>query len=159
MRAMIYAVSPDGVIGRGGTLAWHYAGDHKRFKRLTMGGVLVMGRATFESIGKALPGRRTIVVTSRPVGAPLVEVVGSIEAALERAGDSDVWFAGGARIYDAAMSHVDLIDVTYVPDRVETQGAVFGPTIDERTFEAGPLLQHEEDPRLTRREYHRRREP
>lgn len=64
MRGMIYAVSPEGVIGVGGAIPWHHAGDLKRFKRTTMGSTVVMGRTTFESIGKALPGRQNIVVTT-----------------------------------------------------------------------------------------------
>jgi dihydrofolate reductase len=156
MRAMIWAVSPENVIGAGGTIPWRYPGDQRRFKRLTMGTTLVMGRATFDSIGKALPGRRNVVVTSRPVDAPGIECVRSIEEALARAGEGDVWFIGGARIYADAMAHVDLIDVTYVPDRVSVDGAVLAPPIDERVFEPEPLVPHEDEPSLTRRVYRRR---
>jgi dihydrofolate reductase len=157
MRGMIYAVSPDGVIGAGGTIPWRYPGDWKRFRRVTMGAVVVMGRATFESIGKPLGGRRNVVVTSRPLDVPGVEAVPSIDEALARAGDADVWFLGGARIFEEAMRHADVIDVTYVPDRVSTAGAVLAPRIDESVFEPGPLLPHEEEPALTRRVYTRRR--
>jgi dihydrofolate reductase len=86
-----------------------------------------------------------------------VEVVRSIDEALALAGEADVWFLGGARIFEEAMRHVDVIDVTYVPDRVGAAGAVLAPAIDERVFEAGPLLPHEEEPALTRRVYSRRR--
>jgi dihydrofolate reductase len=72
------------------------------------------------------------------------------------AGDADVWFIGGARIYEEAMAYVDVIDVTYVPDHVSAEGAVRAPPIDERIFEPGPLLPHEEEPGLTRRVYRRR---
>jgi dihydrofolate reductase len=157
MRGMIYAVSPEGVIGKGGTIPWRYPGDFRRFRRVTMGAVVVMGRATFDSIGKPLAGRRNVVVTSRPVDVPGVEVVRTIDEALSLAGDADVWFLGGARIFEEAMRHVDVIDVTYVPDRVAVEGAVLAPTLDERAFEAGPLLPHEEEPALTRRVYSRRR--
>ena len=66
MRGMIYAVSPEGVIGVGNRIPWRYQGDFRRFKRVTMGKTLIMGRKTFESIGHPLAGRRNIVVTSHP---------------------------------------------------------------------------------------------
>lgn len=161
MRAMIYAVSPEGVIGAYGTIPWRYPGDLRRFKRLTMGATVVMGRATFDSIGKALPGRRNIVVTSRPLAAADVEVARSVEeavaAAEARDGRGDLWFIGGAKIYEEGMRYADVIDVTYVPDRVPVEGAVYAPPIDARVFEAGPLLPHEDEPALTRRVYTRRK--
>ena len=156
MRAMILAVSPEGVIGAGGTIPWRYPGDLKRFKRLTIGSTIVMGRVTFESIGKALPGRRNVVVTRRPIEAPGVESVGTLEEALALAGDGDVWFIGGARIYEGAMAHVDVIDVTYVPDRIDALDAVLAPPIDERIFEPSPIVAHEDEPALTRRTFRRR---
>jgi dihydrofolate reductase len=116
-----------------------------------------MGWATFESIGRPLPERRNLVVTSRALDVPGVERVGSIEEALARAGDVDVWFIGGARIYEGAMPYVQSIDVTYVPDRVDAADAVRAPAIDVRIFEEGPLVVHEDDPRLTRRAYARRK--
>lgn len=156
MRGMILAVSPEGVIGVGGKIPWRHPGDMRRFKRVTMGATVIMGRATFEETGKPLPGRRNIVVTSRPLDVPGVERVGTVEEALARVGDGDVWFIGGARIYEEAMRHVDVIDVTYVPDRVDAPDAVRAPPIDERVFEPGPLLPHEDEPGLTRRVYRRR---
>lgn len=156
MRGMILAVSPEGVIGLEGKIPWRHPGDMRRFKRVTMGATVIMGRATFEETGKPLPGRRNIVVTSRALDVPGVERVASIDEALTRAGDCDVWFIGGARIYEEAMRHVDVIDVTYVPDHVDAPGAVHAPPIDERLFEPGPLLPHEDEPGLTRRVYRRR---
>lgn len=157
MRGIIYAVSADGVIGKAGTIPWHYPGDMKRFKRITMGSTVVMGRRTFESIGKALPGRRNIVVTSRPIQAPAIECVGSVSEALSLAGDADLWFIGGARLYAEALRYADCIDVVYVPDRVGPGDVVRAPTIDEQIFEAGPLLAHEDEPNLKRRLYTRKR--
>lgn len=153
---MIYAVSPEGVIGAGGTIPWRHPGDFRRFKRVTLGTTVIMGRKTFEEVGKPLPGRRNIVVTSRPLEVPGVETVRSVDEALARAGEGDVWFIGGARIYEEAMRHVDVIDVTYVPDRVAAPDAVHAPPIDERVFEPGPLVPHEDEPGLTRRLYTRR---
>lgn len=156
MRGMIYAVSPEGVIGVGGRIPWRYPGDFRRFKRLTLGSTVIMGRKTFESIGKPLPGRRNVVVTSRPLDVEGVERAATLEEAVARAGSDPVWFIGGARVYEEAMPLVDVIDVTYVPDRVDAPDAVRAPAIDERVFEPGPLLPHEDEPLLTRREYRRR---
>jgi dihydrofolate reductase len=157
MRGMIYAVSPEGIIGVGGRIPWRYPGDFRRFKRVTMGATIVMGRTTFESIGRPLPGRRNVVVTSRPLDVPGVDCVRSVDDAIALAGAGDVWFIGGARIYEEGMKHADVIDVTYVPDRVDAPDAVRAPSIDERVFEAGPLLAHEDEPSLMRRIYTRRK--
>jgi dihydrofolate reductase len=156
MRGMLFAVSPEGVIGLGGRIPWHYPGDFRRFKRLTMGKTLIMGRRTFESIGHPLPGRRNIVVTGRRLDVPGVECIPTLAEAIEAAGeDIDVWFIGGARIYEEAMPYVDVIDVTYVPDHVEGANAVYAPRIDG-TWEGGRLLPHEDEPTLKRRVFKRR---
>jgi dihydrofolate reductase len=153
---MIFAASPQGVIGVGGKIPWRYLGDWRRFKRVTMGATVVMGRTTFESIGKALPGRRNLVVTRKTIDVPGIECVRNLEEALARAGDADVWFIGGARIYEDAMKYVEVIDVTYVPDYVDGWDAVNAPPIDETIFEPGPILTHEDEPALKRRVYTRR---
>jgi dihydrofolate reductase len=157
MLGMIYAVSPDGVIGIGNKVPWHHAGDFRRFKRVTMGTTVVMGRKTFESMGKPLPGRRNVVVTRHPLDTPGIECVRSLDEALARAGAANVWLIGGARIYEEGMTLADVIDVTYVPDRVSGPDAVYAPPIDDRLFEPGPLVPHEDARGLTRRVYTRRR--
>ncbi|HEV3189275.1 MAG TPA: dihydrofolate reductase [Polyangiaceae bacterium] len=156
MRGIIFAVSPEGVIGKGGTIPWRHPGDWKRFKRVTLHTTVVMGRKTFESMGKALPERRNIVVTGRGMASPGIECVASLQEALARAGGDDVWFIGGSGIYAEAMKYADRIDVTYVPDHVDPEGAVLAPLIDESVFEAGPVIAHEDEPGLTRRVYARR---
>ena len=157
MRGMIWAQSPEGIIGAGGTIPWRYPGDLKRFKRMTLGSTIVMGRATFESMhSRALPGRRNVVVSSRAVESPGVERARSIEEALALAGEGDVWFIGGSRVYAEAMAYVDVIDVVYVPDRVDAPDAVRAPAIDEHVFEASAVVPHEDEPALTRRTYRRR---
>ncbi len=149
-------MSPDRVIGRDGHIPWRHPGDMRRFKRVTLGSTVIMGRATFEETGRPLPGRRNIVVTSRPLGVPGVECARSVDEALARVHEGDVWFIGGARVYEEAMRVVDVIDVTYVPDRPSPEGAVLAPAIDERVFEPGPVLPHEDEAELTRRIYRRR---
>ncbi len=156
MRGIIFAASPQGVIGVGNQIPWRYLGDWRRFKRLTMGSTVIMGRTTFESLGKPLPGRRNIVVTSRPLDVPGVERVRSVEEALACSGDQDVWFIGGAKIYEDAMKYADIIDVTYVPDFVDGWDAVYAPPIDESVFAPGPIEVHEDEPALRRRTYRRR---
>jgi dihydrofolate reductase len=153
-RVIMVAVSPEGVIGLHGKIPWHYRGDMKRVKRLTLGTTLIMGRKTWESLGgKPLPGRRNLVVTSTNI--PGAECFANIAAALS-ASEGAVWFFGGARIYEEAMSYADAIDVVYVPDHVEENDAVRFPVIDPAIWEAGPLVPHEDEPALTRRVYTRR---
>lgn len=156
MRGMIYAISPEGAIGVGLKIPWCHPGDQRRFKRVTIGTTVVMGRRTFESTGKPLPNRRNIVVTRTPVDVPGIESVRSLDEALALADTADVWFIGGARIYEEATPYVDVIDVTYVPDHVTDPDAIRVPPVDERIFEPGPLLPHEDEPGLTRRVYTRR---
>jgi len=154
-RGLIAAISPEGVIGVDGRMPWHYSEDLKRFKRLTMGGTVIMGRLTWESLSKKpLPGRRNIVITRKKLDD--VECFPSLEAALATC-EGDVWFIGGTRIFEEAMKHADLIDLAYVPDSVSPAGAVYFPEIPESDWEAGPLEKHPDDPRLEHRVYTRRR--
>lgn len=158
MRLIIAAVSAEGVIGVEGSIPWHYAADMKRFKRLTLGTTLIMGRLTWESLPKRpLEGRRNIVITSRKLEG--VECFPSIAAALEAVPANErIWFIGGARIYEEAMRYADVIDLTLVPDRIDTnrEGTVFFPGIDDAQWRASPLTSDPEDPRLKRRIYRRR---
>lgn len=156
MRALIVAVSPENVIGLNGSIPWRYPGDLKRFKRLTTGSTVIMGRQTWTSIGRPLPNRRNMVITRTPIEG--VECFASIEAALEHATTPDVWFIGGAGIYREAIDrYADLLDVTYVPDSISDPQAIKFPELDLARWEQGPLLDHEDEPRLKRREFYRKR--
>jgi dihydrofolate reductase len=119
--SLIVAVSENWVIGRGGDLPWHLSSDLKRFKRLTMGHHIIMGRKTFESIRRPLPGRTTIVITRQndyAAGGALV--VRGIGQALRLAGDDEeVFICGGAEIYKLALPHVDRIYLTRVHATVD----------------------------------------
>jgi dihydrofolate reductase len=129
MRAAIVAIGADGVIGLDGALPWHYGEDLKRFKRVTLGSAIVMGRKTWEAIGrKPLPSRRNIVISRSDV--PDVESYREIEAALRAAGDP-CWVIGGADIYRQTLPYCDTLDITHVPDRIEDGRAVRFPPIDE----------------------------
>jgi len=113
---LVAAAARNGVIGRDGDIPWRIPEDWAHFKRLTMGGTLIMGRKTYDSIGRPLPGRRTIVVTRQPDwSADGVDVAFSLEEALALAGDVEaVFVAGGAEIYRQAMPLADVIELTEV---------------------------------------------
>jgi dihydrofolate reductase len=150
----IAAVSPEGIIGADGGIPWHYRGDLRRFKRLTLGTTVIMGRVTWESLGKkALPGRRNIVLTS----GTLLEVEHYPDAlsAILAIRTGDIWFIGGARVYAEALRFCDIIDLTYVPDCIVHPNPVYFPPIDPLDWEEGDLLPHEDEPALTRRIYTR----
>jgi dihydrofolate reductase len=125
---MVVAASLNDVIGRGDALPWHLRSDLQRFKRLTMGHCLVMGRKTYESIGRPLPGRQTIVL-SRKKGASLFSVAHNLDevAGLVEPG-RQVMVIGGAEIYRAALQYCDTIWLTRV--LAEVEGDVLLPTID-----------------------------
>jgi 2-iminobutanoate/2-iminopropanoate deaminase len=153
-RGIIAAVSPEGVIGVDGRMPWHYPEDLKRFKRLTLGATVIMGRLTWESLKKKpLVGRRNVVITARKLEG--VECFPTFESALATC-EGDVWFIGGTRVFEAAMRFADIIDLAYVPDAVGPEGAVYFPEIPESDWEAGPLETHPDDPRLKHRVYRRR---
>jgi dihydrofolate reductase len=154
---MIAAVSPEGVIGLHGAIPWRHPGDMRRFARVTRGGTVIMGRLTWESMnGRPLPHRRNVVITRSDV--PNVERYADVPTALARVENEpgDVWFIGGARIYEEAMRYCDVIDLTYVPEHVTDPDAVKFPPIDPNVWEAGELVPHEEEPGLTRRVFRRR---
>ena len=112
---MIYARAANGVIGKDGQMPWHIPADLKRFKRLTMGHAMIMGRKTFESFPSPLPGRRHIVLTrSRNWQADGAEVVHSRAEALQMAGDEPVAIVGGAEIYRLFEKAAERIEMTQV---------------------------------------------
>jgi dihydrofolate reductase len=128
---IVAAVGRNGVIGADGRLPWRIPEDLARFKRLTMGHSLVMGRKTFESIGRPLPGRNIIVLTRRTDWASYgVDVAGSLEGALEiaRSRGEVAFVAGGAEVYRAAMAVADRMELTEV-DAVPDGDTVF-PDVD-----------------------------
>ena len=124
------ARATNGVIGRDGTLPWHIPADLKRFKVLTMGKPMIMGRKTFESLPGLLPGRRHIVITrSRDWRAEGAEVAGSFEEALALAGDApSVAVIGGAEIYALALPAADIFEITEV--HTDTEGDTVMPPPD-----------------------------
>lgn len=125
----IVAMAANRCIGRDNTLPWRLPADLKRFKQLTMGHTLVMGRKTYESIGRPLPGRTTVVVTRQRDYAPEgVRVAHSLEQALALAPGDEVFLAGGADLYRQAMGHVRRLYLTRI-DR-DYEGDTFFPEVD-----------------------------
>ncbi len=151
---VIVAVSPEGAIGLDGKIPWRHPGDMRRFKRLTLGSTVIMGRNTWESLPRRpLVDRRNLVLTRRSL--PGVECFPTLEQALESSA-GQVWVIGGARAYEEAMKVADLLDVTYVPDHVTDPRAVMMPAIDPAAWDEGPLVPHEDEEGLFRREFRRR---
>ncbi len=132
----IVAMTRAHVIGIDGTLPWHYSADLKRFKRITMGGVVIMGRVTWDSIGaKALPGRRNIVISRSTV--PDVEHYNNVKQAIKMYPKRRIWVIGGAQIYALAMPYLNRLDVTYVPEFITDSNAVKFPEIDKSCWTGG----------------------
>jgi dihydrofolate reductase len=117
---VLAAVGANLVIGRDGQMPWHLPEDLAHFKAVTMGHTMVMGRKTYDSIGRALPGRRTIVITRQPGWhAPSVEVAHSLPEALALAGPADVFVIGGSDVYREAMPYADQMLLTEVEQSPE----------------------------------------
>jgi dihydrofolate reductase len=114
--ALVVAVADNGVIGRAGRLPWHLPDDLKHVKRVTMGKPILMGRRTFESIGRALPGRRNLVLSrSNALEAAGIERVSSLEEARARVRDADeLCVLGGAEVYALALPLASCIYLTQV---------------------------------------------
>ncbi len=126
---LVAAVSRDLCIGRGGALPWHLPEDLKRFRAITTGHAIVMGRKTFDSIGRALPNRRNIVVSRAPgfVAPPGVEVARDLDLALELALDTDAEpkVIGGGEIYRQALPLATRLFITWVDQDVSDCDARF----------------------------------
>ena len=129
MIALVVAAAENGVIGKANGLPWHLSADLRRFKAITVGHTVIMGRKTFDSIGKGLPGRRNLVVSRnpefRPAGATRVP---SLAAALDAAGPGcDVFIVGGAEIYRQALPLADRVYLTVVHASPEGDAHFFLP--------------------------------
>ena len=128
---LIVARATNGVIGRDGALPWRISADLKRFKRLTMGSVMIMGRRTFDSLPGLLPGRRHVVLTrDREWSAEGAEVVHSVEEALSLAGDEPVSVIGGAEIFELFLPHGDRLELTEVLGDIQGDTIMADPRAD-----------------------------
>jgi len=144
--ALIVAYAQNRVIGRDNALPWRLPGDLAHFKRTTLSHPIVMGRKTWESLGRPLPGRRNIVVTRQPgYAAAGAEIAGSLQAALAACADaSAAYVIGGAQIYEQALPLADCILATEI--RAQVEGDAHFPELDRaRWREASREPQPEEN--------------
>lgn len=134
MISIIVAASTNNVIGAQGELPWRLSDDLKRFKQLTMGKPIVMGRRTFESIGRPLPGRQNIVITRQPgYDAAGCDVVASPAAALAAAADAaEAMIIGGSQVYELFLPKASRLYLTRV--HVDIEGDAYFPDFDETAW-------------------------
>lgn len=124
--SMIAAMANDRVIGKNNQMPWHLPADLQHFKRITLGKPVIMGRKTYQSIGKALPGRRNIVISRQTLHLPDAETVNSVEQALQLlAGCEEVMIIGGGEIYRQCLPLADRLYLTQIA--LETDGDAFFP--------------------------------
>lgn len=128
--SIIVAIAENNGIGKNNQLLWHLPGDLKHFKTTTSGHTVIMGRKTFDSVGKPLPNRRNIVITrAADLEIPGAEVVNTLEAAIALCDpDEEVFIVGGAQIYKMAMDITDKIYLTVVKSHFDAD--TFFPAID-----------------------------
>lgn len=133
MIALIVAYSKNKVIGNNGKIPWSIDGELKRFKELTTGNAVVMGRRTFEEIGKPLPGRMTYLVSSTmKLNTKDCMTVSNLEEAILKAGDKELFISGGAMLYKEAIPLVDKMYITIVEK--EFTGDTYFPFFNEKDF-------------------------
>lgn len=153
--ASVVAIDRAWCIGKDGTIPWHLPSDLKHFKKLTMGGRIIMGRHTHESIGRALPGRENIVLSSRPDYAPAQgclhhQSIASLCEQLCEAKPLPNFIIGGARVYDDFLPLVSTIHLTVV-DTIVEKGDTFLSPLDATNWEVVSSTEHEADDRHAHR--------
>jgi len=134
--SQIVAMASNRVIGDRGEIPWKIPGEQKMFKEITMGHTMIMGRKTYEAIGRALPGRTNIVVTRQTdYTAPDCIVVNDLQSALQScpADESEAFIIGGGQIYQETMSSADRVYLTLLPR--EVPGDTYFPEFSESDFE------------------------
>lgn len=148
--SVIVAASANNVIGVDGGLPWRLPEDLRRFKELTMGKPMIMGRLTYESIGKALPGRRSIILTRQvDYQAKDCDVVTSVDAAIAAAGDAaELMVIGGGKVYEQLLPMSDRVYLTRVHTAID--GDTFFPELDPIEWRS---ISKEEFPATADRQY------
>lgn len=150
MVSLIVAAAENNVIGRQGQLPWHLPADLQHFKKLTLGHPIVMGRRTFESIGRVLPGRPNIVVTTQaswpaPAGVLLAHSLPeALALAAQQPGGAEVCVIGGGEIYRAALPAADVVHLTEVHTTVP-DGDTFFPDLSPTTWREETRERHAAD--------------
>ena len=151
----IVAIAENGVIGNGLEIPWHISEDFKHFKRTTTGGIIVMGRRTWESLGsKPLPNRENVVITSSPEKilqqaqekgvAENVRAYPSLDSAIEayKNDERNLWIIGGAKLYESALDKCDEMLVSHV--KMSPQGDIFFPPFQDKFEKSETILTHSE---------------
>lgn len=142
MIAVIAAYDRNRVIGNNGGMPWHIPGEQRRFRELTTGAAVIMGRRTWQEIGRPLPGRRNIVLSGDPdFIAPGCLVAHTLAQSIALAGDLDIYFSGGAKVYAQALPLADALYLTEID--AEYPGDTFFPDFSRADFE---LLRVEPQP-------------
>ena len=132
--SLVVAMANNRVIGRNNALPWRLSPDLKRFRRITMGHPIIMGRKTYQSIGRPLDGRKNIVVTrNREFRPESVTVAGSVDEALASANDNEIMIIGGADIYAQTLDRADRIHLTLI--HADFDGDAYFPEIDPGEWE------------------------
>jgi dihydrofolate reductase len=150
---IIAALNRKRVIGNGGKLPWHISEDLKRFKRLTVGHTVLMGRKTFEAMGKPLTDRRNIVLTSKKI--PGVETYSTITAALAAIKDQEkIFVIGGGKIYEQFLDRADELHLTLVDNDID--GDVFFPPYEHLIGSRFSLVNEEKGDGFVFRDYARK---
>ena len=133
MIGLIVAYAKNRVIGNKGCIPWNIEGEQKRFKELTTNNVVIMGRRTYEEIGRPLPNRTTIVVSnSKNFDSENCYTASSLHEALKIAGDRDVYVSGGSKLYKEAINIVDKMYITEIHKVIE--GDTYFPEFDKNMF-------------------------
>ena len=145
MRSIIVAVSENNVIGKDNGLPWKLSADLKRLKSLTMGHHILMGRKTWESLGKPLPGRTNVVITTqKDYSAPGATLVNSLEEALTvSSGDNEIFIFGGAEIFRKSLPWVNKVYLTRVHAKID--GDAFFPKLDLLEWKIVEIHDHRAD--------------
>jgi dihydrofolate reductase len=138
----IAAMSENRVIGNSGDIPWHLPKDFKWFKKTTMGAILVMGRKTYQSIGRPLPGRDTYVLSRQPREIPGVHSFTDLEALDHLKTDQTIWIAGGGEVYKQMLHKCSELYLTRVHRTVE--GDAFFPEFEDR-FKLDSIIEKDDD--------------
>jgi dihydrofolate reductase len=140
---IVVAMTEDRVIGNNNGIPWHIPEDLEHFKRLTTDGVVIMGRKTFQSIGRPLPDRQNLIVSNTLDAVDGAEVVPSLEAAIERASQfhKDIFFIGGREIFEKALDIAGFMYISWIPGHIA--GDTKFPPFDETRWEPVEEKVHE----------------
>ena len=153
--ALIVAMAQDRVIGKENAIPWHIPEELQLFKKYTMGHPILMGRKTYESIGKPLPGRTNVIITrDKDFTARGCEVYTDLKAALSRFQDEKIFVIGGAEIFAQTLDIADELYITHV--RKSIAGDTFFPQFDESRFQVTATESFEGEPPYTFMHYQKK---